>query len=65
MTPEERRDPSILNASRRKRIAQGCGLPVSQINSLIKRYDEAKKIMKQYARPGKKGKRAMFKGFGL
>jgi len=47
MTREERRDPSILNASRRKRIAAGCGQPVSGINSLIKKYDDAKKMMKQ------------------
>ena len=45
MTKEERRDPSILNASRRKRIAAGSGQPVSRINSLIKKYEEAKKMM--------------------
>ena len=42
MTIEERRDPSLLNASRRKRISAGCGLPVSKINNLIKKYEEAK-----------------------
>lgn len=39
MTKEERRDPGILNASRRKRISAGCGLPVSKINSMIKKYE--------------------------
>ncbi len=48
MTREERENPKILNASRRKRISRGCGQPVSQINSLIKRYDEACKVMKQF-----------------
>jgi signal recognition particle subunit SRP54 len=58
MTKEERRDPSILNASRRKRIAAGSGQPVSQVNQLIKRYDEARKMMKQFmGGGGKRGKR--------
>ncbi len=47
MTKEERKDPSILNASRRKRIAAGSGTTVNKVNSLIKKYDEAKKLMKQ------------------
>ena len=59
MTPEERRNPQVLNASRRKRIAAGCGQPVSKINSLIKKYEDAKKLMKQFSNPGfmKKNKR--------
>ncbi|MGI6212815.1 MAG: signal recognition particle protein [Anaerovoracaceae bacterium] len=51
MTKEERNDPSILNASRRKRIAAGSGQPVSQVNSLIRKFDEAKKMMKQISNP--------------
>lgn len=47
MTKEERRDPKILNASRRKRIAAGSGCSVTQINTLIKRYDEARKMMRR------------------
>ncbi|MBR5926692.1 MAG: signal recognition particle protein, partial [Firmicutes bacterium] len=47
MTKEERKDPSILNASRRKRIAAGSGTTVNKVNNLIKKYDEAKKLMKQ------------------
>ena len=57
MTPAERADPKILNASRRRRIAKGSGQPVSQINQLIKRYDEARKVMKQFAKPKRKGKK--------
>ena len=51
MTLKERRDPSILNASRRRRIAAGSGQPVSKINSLIKKYEDAKKLMKQFNNP--------------
>ncbi|MGI6735749.1 MAG: signal recognition particle protein [Anaerovoracaceae bacterium] len=52
MTREERRDPSILNASRRRRISAGCGQPVSKINGLVKRYNEARRMMRQMTRPG-------------
>jgi signal recognition particle subunit SRP54 len=62
MTKAERRDPSLLNASRRKRIAAGSGQPVSRINSLIKRYEDAKKMMKTFSKPGAKLPR-MFRGF--
>ena len=54
MTKEEREDPSILNASRRKRISKGCGQPVSKINNLVKRYTEARKMMKSMMKPGAK-----------
>lgn len=47
MTKEERRNPQILNASRRRRIAQGSGTEVSQVNRLIKQYEMSKKMMKQ------------------
>ena len=62
MTPAERKDPSILNASRRKRIAAGCGQPVSKINSLIKRYEDAKKLMKQFNNPNFMKKNKKFRG---
>ncbi|MCL2110712.1 MAG: signal recognition particle protein [Clostridiales bacterium] len=52
MTKAERKDPAILNASRRKRIAAGSGQPVSQVNSLVKRYEEARKMMKSFMKPG-------------
>lgn len=62
MTPAERKDPSILNASRRKRIAAGCGQPVSKINNLIKKYDEARKLMKQFNNPNFMKKNRKFRG---
>ncbi len=62
MTLEERRDPTILNASRRKRIAAGCGQPVSKINNLIKRYDETKKMIKQFSNPKAMKRNKMFRG---
>jgi signal recognition particle subunit SRP54 len=47
MTPEERRDPKILNGSRRARIAKGSGRPVSEVNRLLKQFKEMQKFMKQ------------------
>jgi signal recognition particle subunit SRP54 len=46
MTPEERRNPKILNGSRRARIARGSGRPVAEINRLIKQFAEMQKFMK-------------------
>jgi len=64
MTKEERRNPSILNASRRKRISAGSGQPVSRINTLIKKHDDAKIMMKHFMNPGGKHKKnKLFKGF--
>lgn len=54
MTKEERNNPKILNASRRKRIAAGSGQPVSKINNLVKRYEESRKMMKQFTKPNAK-----------
>jgi signal recognition particle subunit SRP54 len=58
MTKQERIDPSIMNASRKRRIAQGSGTSVSQVNRLLKQFDEMKKMMKQMTnmQKGKKGK---------
>ncbi|HMO05577.1 MAG TPA: signal recognition particle protein [Kiritimatiellia bacterium] len=47
MTPRERRNPGIINASRRKRIARGCGLEVRHVNDLLKRFETARKMAKQ------------------
>ena len=46
MTPEERRDPSILKASRKKRIADGSGTTVTDVNKLLTQFEEMKKMMK-------------------
>jgi len=51
MTLEERRNPNLLNASRRKRIAAGSGQSVSKVNQLIKKYEDTKKLMKQFNNP--------------
>ena len=58
MTKAERHDPSIINASRKKRIAKGSGTNVSQVNRLLKQFNEMKKMMKQMTnmQKGKKGK---------
>ena len=47
MTPRERRNPGILNASRRKRIAAGSGTTVQDVNALIRQFDQAKDMMKK------------------
>jgi signal recognition particle subunit SRP54 len=47
MTPTERRDPKVLNGSRRARIAAGSGRQVSEVNSLVERFTQAQKMMKQ------------------
>jgi signal recognition particle subunit SRP54 len=54
MTQRERQNPDILNGSRRKRIAQGSGTQVSEVNRLVKRFEEARKMMKQLGFGGKK-----------
>ncbi len=62
MTIEERRNPNLLNASRRKRIAAGCGQPVSKINNLIKRYEDTKKMIKKFSNPKAMRRNKMFRG---
>lgn len=47
MTPEERRDPSILKASRKIRIAKGCGMEVADVNRLLKQYEQSKQMMER------------------
>jgi len=60
MTPAERRDPSIINGSRKKRIARGSGTRVQDVNRLLKQFEESRKLMKQFADLGtKKGRRGM------
>jgi signal recognition particle subunit SRP54 len=49
MTPAERADPKIINGSRRLRIANGSGVSVSEVNELVNRFFEARKMMKQMA----------------
>lgn len=57
MTKEERQDPSIINGSRRKRIAQGSGTTVQKVNKLLKQFEQTRKMMKQFSDMGKPGKK--------
>lgn len=61
MTKKERRDPSILNGSRRKRIASGSGTRVQDVNKLLKQFEEAKKMMKRFQGMQKHNKKGGFK----
>ena len=63
MTAEERRNPKIINGSRRKRIAAGSGMKVQDVNRLLKQYDQSQMLMKQFAgmATGKKGKKGKLK----
>lgn len=63
MTPEERRNIAIINGSRKKRIAQGSGTSVQDINKLLKQFDQAKKLMKQFGNMSKKKGKFNFPGF--
>lgn len=58
MTPQERRKPKMLNASRKKRIARGCGMQVQDINRLLKQFEQTKSMMKRFSKGGK-GRRGM------
>ena len=65
MTPFERAKPNVLNASRRKRIAAGSGHTVQDVNQLIKKYEEMKKMTKVIANPDSKKARSMMRNLGL
>ncbi len=60
MTPAERADPSLLNVSRKNRIARGCGLDISEVNRMVKQFEQARKMIKKMpalmgAKGGKRG----------
>ena len=71
MTAEERRKPVLIKDSRKKRIAKGSGTSVQEVGSLLKRFEQMQKMMKQFASPGgmgmlgggKKGKKGKKPGF--
>ncbi|MDX1590554.1 MAG: signal recognition particle protein [Balneolaceae bacterium] len=56
MTPDEREDPTLLNGSRRRRIAKGSGTTVREINELMKQFDQMKKMMKTMTKMNKMGR---------
>ena len=64
MTKQERANPSLINPSRKKRIAAGAGVDISEVNRLVKQFEQMKKMMKQM--PGLAGgkKRGGFGGLG-
>lgn len=64
MTLKERENPSIIGASRKKRIAAGCGLRVEDVNKLLKSFEQMKKLMKQFSSPGAAKKLRRMGGFG-
>ncbi len=67
MTPKERQNPDIINYNRKKRIAAGCGLDISDVNRLLKSFDEMNRMMKQFTggkmKKGKGGMNPFGKGF--
>ena len=62
MTKKEREKPDIINASRKRRIAAGCGQSVEEVNRLLKQYEQMKKMFKQLGSKG--GKRNMMRRMG-
>ena len=63
MTPKERANPDLLNPSRKKRIAQGAGVDIAEVNRMVKQFDQTRKMMKQMSGMlgGKSGKRGGLK----
>jgi len=57
MTQEERRNPHLINGSRKKRIASGSGTQINDINRLLKQFENTKSLLKQFS--GKGGKKMM------
>ena len=64
MTPLERENPQILNASRKKRIAAGCGLEVVDVNRLLKQFDMMQQLTKQMTKGRMPGMGGRMHGFG-
>jgi len=65
MTLKERQEPSVINGSRKRRIAAGSGVDVSEVNRLLKQFEQMKKMMKQFGQMGKKMKRGGSGGMKL
>jgi len=64
MTPEERKNPGIINGSRRSRISRGSGRPISDVNRLLDQFREMQKMMKKMAGGGRMGMPSMPGMFG-
>ena len=65
MTPAERADPKLINGSRRKRIAQGCGKSIQDVNQLLKQFNDMSKMMKMMQGGGARRMAGMMKGRGM
>ncbi len=66
MTPEERSNPDILNPSRKKRIADGAGVSIAEVNRMVKQFEQSRKMMKQMSgMMGKKGRGRFKMPFGF
>jgi signal recognition particle subunit SRP54 len=65
MTVQERYDPTVLNASRRRRIAMGSGTTVQQVNQLMKQFEQMKLMMKQFKKKGLLNPARLMGGKGL
>ena len=63
MTPEERRNPSLMNPSRKRRIANGAGVDIAEVNRLVKQFEQMKKMMKQLS--GKNAKKMFGRRMGF
>lgn len=63
MTRKERQNPDIINPSRKRRIAAGCGMRVEDVNRLLKQYKQMQDMMKYMRKQGKNGRRGGFPGF--
>jgi signal recognition particle subunit SRP54 len=61
MTRAERRNPEILNANRRRRIAAGSGTDVTQVNQVLKQFRDAQRIMKTLKKTGNRGLPGLFR----
>lgn len=64
MTPKERANPKLLNPSRKNRIARGAGVDITEVNKMLKQFEQAKSIMKNMPGMGGKKKKGGFGGFG-
>ena len=64
MTPKERENPNIIGASRKKRIANGAGVKVEDVNRLLKSFDQMKSMIKKFSGPGAGKKMKRMRGFG-
>ena len=64
MTPRERENPSIIGASRKKRIAAGAGVRVEDVNRLLKSFEQMRSMIKQFSGPGAGKKMKRMRGLG-